>query len=137
VDPASVELEFTETVLMEASDNTQQAIRNLSELGVRFAIDDFGTGFSSLDYLRKFRVDKIKIDREFVKDVVTDPNDAEIVKATIALGAALGLTTTAEGVETQQQAEFLARCGCNEVQGYFFGRPAPPSEIEKQAAELR
>ncbi len=131
VDPARIELEFTETVLMDATETTQQAIRQLSELGVRFAIDDFGTGFSSLVYLRKFHVDKIKIDREFVKDVATDPSDAEIVKATIALGTALGLTTTAEGVETPQQAEFLMRHGCNQVQGYLYGRPAPALEVEK------
>ncbi|MBK1718184.1 EAL domain-containing protein [Thiocystis violacea] len=129
--PEHLELEFTETVLIEADARTQSDIVRLSELGIQFAIDDFGTGFSSLQYLRKFRTDKIKIDREFIQDVVHDAGDAEIVKATIALGTALGLITTAEGVETEDQAEFLRRHGCHHVQGYLYARPLPAGEIEQ------
>ncbi|NVZ09053.1 EAL domain-containing protein [Allochromatium humboldtianum] len=126
-----LELEFTETVLIAADARTQADIVRLSELGIHFAIDDFGTGFSSMQYLRKFRTDKIKIDREFIQDVTHDAGDAEIVKATIALGTALGLMTVAEGVETEEQAEFLRRHGCRQVQGYLYGRPQPPEDIER------
>lgn len=129
--PEHLELEFTETVLIAADARTQADIVRLSELGIHFAIDDFGTGFSSMQYLRKFRTDKIKIDREFIQDVAHDPGDAEIVKATIALGTALGLITIAEGVETEEQAEFLRRHGCRQVQGYLYGRPQPPEDIER------
>lgn len=126
-----LELEFTETVLIAADAQTQADIVRLSKLGIHFAIDDFGTGFSSMQYLRKFRTDKIKIDREFIQDVVHDAGDAEIVKATIALGNALGLVTIAEGVETEEQAEFLHSHGCQQVQGYLYGRPQPPEDVER------
>ncbi|SDX43054.1 PAS domain S-box-containing protein/diguanylate cyclase (GGDEF) domain-containing protein [Allochromatium warmingii] len=129
--PHNLELEFTETVLIAADAQTQADIVRLSELGIHFAIDDFGTGFSSMQYLRKFRTDKIKIDREFIQDVTHDAGDAEIVKATIALGTALGLMTIAEGVETEEQAEFLRRHGCRQVQGYLYGRPQSVAEIER------
>lgn len=129
--PQHLELEFTETVLIAADAQTQADIVRLSELGIHFAIDDFGTGFSSMQYLRKFRTDKIKIDREFIQDVTHDAGDAEIVKATIALGTALGLMTIAEGVETEEQAEFLRQHGCRQVQGYLYGRPQSVAEIER------
>ena len=129
--PGQIEFEFTETVLMEATNTTASAIQKLSDLGVQFSIDDFGTGFSSMSYLRKFHTDKIKIDREFINDLESDKNDAEIVKATIALGAALGLTTIAEGVETTAQAEILAAYGCDQVQGYLYARPMPAAAVEK------
>ena len=131
LDPALLTLEFTETVLMKATDQVSESIRRLSETGVQFAIDDFGTGFSSLSYLKHFKTDKIKIDRAFTHDLETDPSDAEIVKATIALGRALGLKTLAEGVETEAQARFLAENDCEEAQGFLFGRPMPPNEVEK------
>lgn len=129
--PQRLELELTETVLIHANQRTREDIVRLSELGIDFAIDDFGTGFSSLQYLRKFRADKIKIDREFVRDVIENPSDAEIVKATIALGAALGLVTIAEGVETREQAELLRRSGCHQVQGFLYARPCGAAEIER------
>ncbi len=129
--PDHLEFEFTETALIEADSRTQTDIIRLSELGIQFAIDDFGTGFSSLQYLRKFRTDKLKIDREFIKDVESDPHDAEIVKATITLGSALGMATIAEGVETPGQAEFLARHGCDQVQGYLYGRPTTADTIDR------
>ncbi|NKN33604.1 EAL domain-containing protein [Marichromatium bheemlicum] len=129
--PEELELEFTETVLIQADARTQADIIRLSEIGVRFAIDDFGTGFSSLQYLRNLRADKIKIDREFVKDVTHNPSDAEIVKATIALGVALGLETIAEGVETEAQAAFLRRHGCHQVQGFLYARPLGVEVLER------
>ncbi len=131
VDTKQLELEFTETVLIAADLRTQADIARLSEYGVRFAIDDFGTGFSSLQYLRKFHADKLKIDREFICDVVENSSDAEIVKATIALGNALGLETIAEGVETEGQADFLRKHGCRQAQGYLFSRPLEADEIER------
>jgi EAL domain-containing protein (putative c-di-GMP-specific phosphodiesterase class I) len=135
--PEHLELEFTETVLMEFDDRIRADIVRLSEQGVLFAIDDFGTGFSSLQYLRSFRADKIKIDREFVRDVDSDADDAEIVKATIALGAALGLVTVAEGVETEAQAAFLREHGCRQVQGYLYARPVEAQIIEREWLRAR
>ena len=118
------------TVLMMATEHSKNAIQRLSRLGVQFAIDDFGTGFSSLSYLKNFHADKLKIDREFIRDVNSDANDAEIVKATIALGTALGLETVAEGVEHREQEEFLVEHGCNFVQGFYYGYPMPAAEAE-------
>lgn len=132
VDPCLLELEYTETVLMKASDSTRAAILELSALGVSFAIDDFGTGFSSLMYLKQFHTDKLKIDREFVRDLPNDQGDAEIVKATIALAHALGLTTVAEGVEEEAHAEFLKRQGCDQVQGYLYARPMTAEALEQR-----
>lgn len=129
--PHHLELEFTETALIEADIRTQADIIRLSELGVQFAIDDFGTGFSSLQYLTKFRADKIKIDREFIRNVENDHNDSEIVKATIALGAALNLVTLAEGVETPGQEAFLKAHGCKQVQGYLYSLPVSAEQIER------
>jgi diguanylate cyclase (GGDEF)-like protein/PAS domain S-box-containing protein len=131
-DPRTLELEYTETVLMKTSETTRSALRALSDLGVSFAIDDFGTGFSSLIYLKRFHTDKLKIDREFVRDLLTDPGDAEIVKATIALGHALGLVTVAEGVEHEAQAAFLRRHGCDQVQGFLYARPMSPAALEQR-----
>lgn len=128
--PHLLELEFTETVLMKTTDSAKNAIKRLSQLGIQFAIDDFGTGFSSLSYLKYFHADKIKIDREFIQDMVADPSDAEIVKATIALGTALGMEIMAEGVENQAQEDFLIEHGCNHVQGFYYGRPMQISDIE-------
>jgi EAL domain-containing protein (putative c-di-GMP-specific phosphodiesterase class I) len=131
-DPQLLELEYTETVLMKTSDATRSALHELSALGMSFAIDDFGTGFSSLMYLKQFYTDKLKIDREFVRDLLSDSGDAEIVKATIALGRALGLVTVAEGVEHAGQAEFLRCHGCDQVQGFLYARPMSPAALERR-----
>jgi EAL domain-containing protein (putative c-di-GMP-specific phosphodiesterase class I) len=111
----------------------------LRSLGVRIAMDDFGTGYSSLSYLRSFPFDKIKIDRSFIKDLGEKDDCSAIVKAVASLGAALGMTTTAEGVETAEQLRQIRDQGCTEVQGYFFGRPCPAEKLadlfrEKSAA---
>ncbi|MCG7992374.1 MAG: EAL domain-containing protein [Candidatus Thiodiazotropha lotti] len=129
--PANLlELEFTETVFMEATDDTKQSIRQLSKLGVHFAIDDFGTGFSSLSYLHRFKVDKLKIDKEFIHDVNQHRHDAEIAKAAIALGKSLELTVVAEGVETQEQVDFLLQHDCDLLQGFLYGQPVSAEEFE-------
>lgn len=129
-DPKMLEFEFTETVLIDATNQTMSSIANLSTLGIRFAIDDFGTGFSSLSYLRKFATDKIKIDREFINDILTDPGAEKIVSATIALGKNLGMVIIAEGVETLAQAEVLKKYGCDQAQGFLYGRSMSPQAIE-------
>ncbi|MCG8055853.1 MAG: EAL domain-containing protein [Candidatus Thiodiazotropha endolucinida] len=136
--PATLlELEFTETVFMEATDDTKQSIRHLSNLGIHFAIDDFGTGFSSLSYLHRFKVDKLKIDKEFIHDVNQHRHDAEIAKAAIALGKSLALTVVAEGVETQEQVDFLLQHECDLLQGFLFGHPVSAEEFEtKYLAKL-
>ena len=124
-----LELEFTESLFMGATDENLAVIARLAGHGIQFSIDDFGTGFSSLAYLRRFQVDKIKIDRTFVQNMVENANDAEIVRVTIALGSALGLATIAEGVETEAQAKLLRSMGCDQAQGYYFGRPMQTSAI--------
>ncbi|MCG7922654.1 MAG: EAL domain-containing protein [Candidatus Thiodiazotropha lotti] len=136
--PANLlELEFTETVFMEATDDTKQSIRHLSNLGIHFAIDDFGTGFSSLSYLHRFKVDKLKIDKEFIHDVNQHRHDAEIAKAAIALGKSLALTVVAEGVENQDQVDFLLQHECDLLQGFLYGHPVSAEEFEtKYLAKL-
>ncbi|ACK51622.1 diguanylate cyclase/phosphodiesterase with GAF sensor [Methylocella silvestris BL2] len=131
-DPTTIELELTETVLMQTVQAQVSAIDRLRALGVRIAIDDFGTGYSSLEYLRDYRVDRIKIAREFVSRLPSDPRSATIVRATIGLARELGIEVIAEGVETAGQAEFLMASRCRRIQGYYFGRPAPAA----QAAEM-
>ncbi len=123
LDPGCLELEITETVLMRDVDNSLVILRKLKELGVRISIDDFGTGYSSLNYLKRFPVDTLKIDRSFVHDIATDQDDAAIVKAVISLAHILNLRVVAEGVEEEEQKRFLMENGCDEVQGFYFGKP--------------
>ncbi len=103
---------------------------NLHERGVRMSIDDFGTGYSSLNYLKKFKVYKVKIDQSFVRDITDDPDDKAIVGAIISMATSLGMQTIAEGVETAGQLEFLQAKACTEVQGYYFCKPLPPEQFE-------
>ena len=106
---------------------------------MRLAIDDFGTGYSSLDYLRSFRVSRLKIDRRFIEDVTTSVDDAAIVRATIGLAHELGIEVIAEGVETSGQRDFLVSAGCDFAQGYYFGKPAPAaaaSELLRQSFQF-
>jgi diguanylate cyclase (GGDEF)-like protein len=124
-----LELEITETVLMTNNDATLAVLHELRSLGVRIAMDDFGTGYSSLSYLRSFPFDKIKIDQSFVRDLTERPDSIAIIRAVADLGQSFGMTTTAEGVETQEQLDKMRAEGCNEVQGYFYSRPVPASEI--------
>jgi diguanylate cyclase (GGDEF)-like protein len=128
--PASrLELEITESVLLEGSDHNLRILGQLHELGVRISLDDFGTGYSSIGYLRSFKFDKLKIDQSFVRDLLADERSLAIVRAIVGLGASFGITTTAEGVETEDQRSCLNHEGCTEVQGYLYSKPLPPDEI--------
>lgn len=121
--PEYLELELTESLLMENAEDVLDTVQRLKTLGVRLSIDDFGTGYSSLSYLKRFAVDRLKIDQGFVRDMVHDPDDAAIVRAIIQLGRSLKLDVIAEGAESRTQADFLIREGCREAQGFFFCRP--------------
>ncbi len=125
----TLEIEFTESAFVEVSADTLDWLGRLRALAVRFAIDDFGTGYSSLLMLRELQAHKLKIDREFVKDMLDDPNDAAIVRATVSLAKSLGMMVIAEGIETAGQAEALRRIGCDVGQGFHFARPLPPDEV--------
>jgi diguanylate cyclase (GGDEF)-like protein len=127
--PHRLELEITERIFMEDSDNTLATLRRIKQLGVRIAMDDFGTGYSSLSYLRSFPFDKIKVDRAFVSDLSERNEHVVIVQAVVSIARALGMTTTAEGVETEAQHQFLAALGCDEVQGYLFSAPVPVERL--------
>jgi diguanylate cyclase (GGDEF)-like protein/PAS domain S-box-containing protein len=120
-----LELELTETSAMRDADNAIAVVQRLKEMGIGCAIDDFGTGYSSLSVLKRFPIQKLKIDRSFVMDVAADPNDAAIVDAIIAMAKALKLTVVAEGVERQEDLDFLRDLGCDQIQGYIFSRPLP------------
>lgn len=124
-----LELEITESALLQETDGNLVALRALRHLGVSISLDDFGTGYSSLGYLRKFPFDKIKIDRSFVGDLSREGESAAIVRAVIGLGKALGITTVAEGVETRTQLRRLRAEGCAEVQGYLISKPGPAAEV--------
>ena len=125
VPPEAVELEVTETDLMHDPEQCIRVLGELVELGVRIAVDDFGTGYSSLNYLKRFPVQVLKVDQSFARNVATDEGDAAISRAVIALGHSLGMTVTAEGVETEAIRDFFDREGCDELQGFLFGRPIP------------
>ena len=143
LDPKRLELEITETAMMQDRDNAAVILKQLGDLGISVAVDDFGTGYSNLSYLIDFPFHKLKIDRSFVSRMETDSSSGAVVSTIVGLSRALGVRTIAEGVETENQATLLRAAGCQEVQGYFFGRPAPlriengivmPAEIS--AAEL-
>lgn len=130
--PSLLELEVTEDILLFDEERVLETFRRIQELGVRVVFDDFSTGYASLSYLKKFPLDGLKIDRTFVSDLLTDPDDAAIVSSTIGLSRQLGLSVIAEGIETRATADLLAIMGCEEGQGYHFGRPMPVAELERQ-----
>jgi len=135
--PASrLELEITELVLLQDNEGAFEVLRQLRGLGIRIAMDDFGTGYSSLGYLRSFPFDKIKIDQSFIHDLSIKGGSIAIIRAVVGLSSSLGITTTAEGVETKEQLARLTSEGCNEVQGFLFSPPRPAAELQRLFGEL-
>lgn len=132
-DASRLELEITEGVFISNPDDTAETIRRLRKIGVRIALDDFGTGYSSMSYLRDFRLDRIKIDRSFVDQMGDSQESRDLVSKMIELGGALGLSVTAEGVETEEQAQMLKDSGCGELQGYLFSKPVTADILLKSA----
>ncbi len=128
--PHLLELELTESILLQNVENTLDTVRQLKALGVRLSLDDFGTGYSSLSYLKRFAVDRLKIDQSFVRDVTRDPDQAAIVHAIVQLAKSLRLGIIAEGVETAEQRAFLCDAGCTDMQGFLFSRALPATEAE-------
>ena len=128
--PDFLVIELTEGVLMNDVEESIATLQALKDMGIYLSVDDFGTGYSSLNYLKRFPLDELKIDRSFVKDIITDTNDAAITAAIIGLAQNLKLSVVAEGVETTEQADFLLRRGCNTMQGFLFAKPMPQKEFE-------
>ena len=135
LDPGALELEITETLLAKDAEHAIATLRELKKLGVCLSIDDFGTGYSSLSYLKRFPIDRLKIDGSFVKDLVCDGNDAAIVSAVIGMAESMRLKVTAEGVETDEQATMLNERGCDELQGYLVSPPVSPERLEELMRE--
>jgi EAL domain-containing protein (putative c-di-GMP-specific phosphodiesterase class I) len=123
IDPGLVELEVTESVIIEGASGARSTLDDIAELGVGLAIDDFGTGYSGLAYLKRLPIDTVKIDQSFVRDLTIDPDDAAIVTAIVAMARGLGVEVVAEGVETEEQLAELQRLGCYRAQGYLLARP--------------
>ena len=122
---------MTENILLEDDAKALEIFRGIRELGVNIAFDDFGTGYASLSYLKKFPLDRLKIDKSFVRELRADSEDAAIVGSKISLGKLLGLSVIAEGIEDGTTADFPEKMGCEEGQGYYFGRPMPAAEFEQ------
>ena len=135
LEPQTLELEITESMGMKNPEATLKTLQQLKSMGIRIAIDDFGTGYSSIYYLKKFPINTIKIDRSFVDDIVTDPNDATIVLAMIALAHSLRLTVIAEGVENREQLDYLLRNGCQKIQGFIYSPPVNANGFEQLLAD--
>jgi EAL domain-containing protein (putative c-di-GMP-specific phosphodiesterase class I) len=130
VNPAHIELEITETTAMKNPGLTLTVLKELSSRGLSISLDDFGKGYSSLNYLKQFPVNTIKIDMSFIRDVLTEPKDSAIVRAIILLAQNLNMKVLAEGVETQAQADYLKAEGCDLAQGYFYSRPVTAAAFE-------
>ena len=135
LEPRRLEIELTESAIAESGERFAGVLREIRDDGVRIAIDDFGTGYSSLAYLKRFPIDAVKIDQTFVRDVVSEPDDAAIVQAVIAMAHRLDLAVIAEGVETEEQAAFLRRCRCDVAQGFLFGRPVAIDDLRSLLSE--
>jgi EAL domain-containing protein (putative c-di-GMP-specific phosphodiesterase class I) len=127
--PECLELEITESLVMHNAEHAADTLQKLKAMGIALSIDDFGTGYSSLAYLKRFPIDRVKIDRSFIKDIPNDADDMAITKGVIALGHSLRLKVVAEGVETAEQQEFLRSNGCDELQGFLFSKPLPAEEV--------
>jgi diguanylate cyclase (GGDEF)-like protein/PAS domain S-box-containing protein len=130
INPANLEFELTESIMMQDTEKTLEVVRKLKNLGIQLSIDDFGTGYSSLAYLKRFTVDKLKIDQSFVRDIVSDQEDAVIVQTIIQMAKSLNLKTIAEGVENKEALDIVESFGCDEVQGYHYSKPIEASDFE-------
>jgi EAL domain-containing protein (putative c-di-GMP-specific phosphodiesterase class I) len=129
--PSSLELELTESVLIDRVDSTVAVLQTLREAGIQVAVDDFGMGYSSLSYLTKFAIDALKIDQSFVRGITNSRGDTAIVTTVISMARSLKLRVIAEGVETQEELEFLRAHQCDEAQGYYFSRPVPNDQFTR------
>ena len=129
VDPSRLMLELTESVVLDRVDEVVDKMQQLKAFGVGFSLDDFGTGYSSLSYLKRLPLDQVKIDRSFIRDVANVDADKALTEAIIAMGRTLSLTVVAQGVETREQAEFLRRNACDELQGFYFNKPVPAEQF--------
>jgi EAL domain-containing protein (putative c-di-GMP-specific phosphodiesterase class I) len=134
-DPRKLKLELTESLVLQDIALSTQKMQALRDVGIQFSLDDFGTGHSSLTYLKRLPLEQIKIDQSFVSDIATDPSNEAIVCTIIAMSKSLGMEVIAEGVETEEQRELLARNGCLAYQGYLFGKPMPIDEFQRLATE--
>jgi EAL domain-containing protein (putative c-di-GMP-specific phosphodiesterase class I) len=130
-----LQLEITESVLLLNSESTLTTLHQLRALGVCISMDDFGTGYSSLSYLRSFPFDNIKIDRSFVHDLSSNKESRAIIRAVVELGSSLGMSTTAEGIETREELDYMKRIGCTEAQGYLFSKPCPAKDVRALLAK--
>src|SRR5208282_5737819 len=130
-----LEVELTESAVMSDPEQSVAILEHLSAMGVLVSVDDFGTGYSSMSYLRRFPIDKLKIDRVFIDEIASRAEDASIVRAIVSLAHSLRLKVVAEGVETLAQLEFLKMAGCDEYQGYHFSRPLPAADFERLIRE--
>jgi diguanylate cyclase (GGDEF)-like protein/PAS domain S-box-containing protein len=137
VEPAGIELEITESMIMRDTEHAVAVLRSLSDMGIHLAMDDFGTGYSSLSYLKRFPLHTIKIDRSFIHDIATDPDDLEIIRTIISMGHSLRRRVVAEGVETEDQRALLRKLRCDEMQGFLLSPPVPAAEIERMLASMR
>jgi EAL domain-containing protein (putative c-di-GMP-specific phosphodiesterase class I) len=130
VDPTAIKLEITETITMDNADRTIRVVKGMKRLGVRLSIDDFGTGYSSLSYLRRFPMDTLKIDRSFVQNLASNPENLEIVRTILSLARNLGMDVVAEGAETADEIEQLKALECDFSQGYFFSKPVDSEQAD-------
>lgn len=130
IDPTCLKIELTESLVLDNMGDSIPKMQALKAIGIGLSMDDFGTGYSSLSYLKQLPLDQLKIDQSFVRDLVTDPNDAAIVQAIITMGQTFGLNVIAEGVETEAQRDFLAMHGCHAFQGYLFSKPVPIEQFD-------
>jgi EAL domain-containing protein (putative c-di-GMP-specific phosphodiesterase class I) len=135
VSPRCLDVEITESAMMQNKNVTVSVLRRLKGIGITVSLDDFGTGYSSLSYLKGFPIDTVKIDRSFIRDLTTDPDDAAITAAIISMAKTLNLRVTAEGVETEEQLAFLRAHGCDEMQGYLFSPPVPADQATEMLRE--
>jgi EAL domain-containing protein (putative c-di-GMP-specific phosphodiesterase class I) len=133
--PHYLELEITETALIENIEDVRETLHKIGDLGIQLAIDDFGIGYSSLSYLKDLPINRLKIDKSFIDSCMYDYNSQSIIASIISLAHRIGLEVVAEGVETKEQKQFLEKHHCDEFQGYYFSRPIPPEELEKFLAE--